>query len=98
MVNSPEYPEPGSWSHDGHELELMRSGKKPLAFFCSSKSDDTELMVSEFKNLVDSSLVTMEIRTTEISIRQSDGSFSELISYYSFFARRNEEWRIDLVH
>jgi hypothetical protein len=90
MHKKPDLPD-GIGPHEGRELELMLSGKKPLAMYTEVLSVDFEWPDSDFEPHV----ITGEIIKREYSSQTPDGRHTVRHLYFSL---PDEELRIDEAH
>jgi hypothetical protein len=80
--------------HEGRELELMKSGTKPLSMFVVPACDDVQAFPEEeFDRLVQQHRLTKRVSVE--SSPAPDGSIVELRRV--FYALPGEQWRIDAM-
>lgn len=82
---------PGIGPHEGRELELMLSGKKPVAMFGDAVGSAYEPPEADFAPYVAAGTI---IRWEAIYRPPEPG----LPCWFVYFARAGEEWRIDALH
>lgn len=82
---------PGIGPHEGRELELMLSGRKPLAMFYDVIPASFELPEADFAPHVAAGRIVMR---EEIYTSASTGDLSR----YLYYALPAETWRIDVMH
>ena len=76
--------------HEGHELELMLSGKKPMAFFSCFADEAESIPDPAYRPYIDDG--TLLLREWEIAAP----SASDALSFrHVLLARPEEAWRLD---
>jgi hypothetical protein len=84
--------------HDGHELELMLSGKKPLAMFYENADipySDSYIPRDDFKKYVDQEIFCNGDLITESFIDPRNGR--PVRTRYELYSIKCEEWRIPAI-
>lgn len=81
----------GVGPHEGHELELMLAGKKPLAMFGDAPGSGYEIPEADFAPYVAAGRLVRR----EVTYRPPEPGVP---GRFVYFACAGEEWRIETLH
>jgi hypothetical protein len=90
-VANDEAPPKGVAPHEGCELELMLAGEKPLAMFGDAVDSDCRIPEADFAPYVADGTI---VRREEVYRPRGTGVAGRFV----YFARAEEEWRIEAMH